>query len=606
MVPAPKAVIDETPVVDIEVNDDSVEFVRIDSTVKCHFTDECAADCASHGRVCPAAARTAGKAAHRAIDRLLKGSNVFREAPSFTYLEEDDLLIGEKLGEGGFSVVHEARLARPQQSQESSECAIKCLKLQAMINEKTFRLGASDLAVEANFLQRLDHRNIVKLHGITKGSIPENITKGQERSFFILVDRLTDTLDHKLEIWKKEAESAQSNIVYTWSHEYKEKRKAGLKRRLRYTMEIADALEYLHKQNIVFRDLKPDNIGFDEDGTIKLFDFGLAKELKSKHRLETGKYRMTGSTGSRRYMVRAHCWSLLQAFLFFLIQFSPCTQLFHHRHLKLQKTNPMTPRSIFIPSASSSGRFVHWKDPSRVTPPRNTWTRSSSATNDPDSTLPTHPISPWTSSGSSKHAGVMIPTHGPLSAPSRRSCGMLWKETRPTPYLWAEVSVDAGITTNSCRPKPSLQRCKKRQYHCNSPRRSGVSHLGTTTLRPRGLTIKTTWWGPRRGPSNPKRATVLQVAAAEVPTTKRSPRSLSPPNQSHSRWFIQRLSVVLLNAPRSLVGSRPKHTQHHRVVAVLPEPWDPRLGALRYGQNRTDEWQCHRIDWFKSSQSFSS
>ena len=33
----------------------------------------------------------------------------------------------------------------------------------------------------------------------------------------------------------------------------------------------------MHKQNILYRDLKPENILVDEDGYIKLADFGLAK-----------------------------------------------------------------------------------------------------------------------------------------------------------------------------------------------------------------------------------------------------------------------------------------------------------------------------------------
>ena len=47
---------------------------------------------------------------------------------------------------------------------------------------------------------------------------------------------------------------------------------------------------------------KPDNIGFDINGVLKLFDFGLAKELRGDERLEDGLYKMTGCTGSIRYM----------------------------------------------------------------------------------------------------------------------------------------------------------------------------------------------------------------------------------------------------------------------------------------------------------------
>ena len=44
-----------------------------------------------------------------------------------------------------------------------------------------------------------------------------------------------------------------------------------------YLCEIILALEHLHKRNIIYRDLKPDNIVFDEDGHAMMTDFGLSK-----------------------------------------------------------------------------------------------------------------------------------------------------------------------------------------------------------------------------------------------------------------------------------------------------------------------------------------
>ena len=45
-----------------------------------------------------------------------------------------------------------------------------------------------------------------------------------------------------------------------------------------YAAEILLAIQYLHKRDIIFRDLKPDNVVVDADGHALLTDFGLSKE----------------------------------------------------------------------------------------------------------------------------------------------------------------------------------------------------------------------------------------------------------------------------------------------------------------------------------------
>ncbi len=64
-----------------------------------------------------------------------------------------------------------------------------------------------------------------------------------------------------------------------------------------YLAEITLALEFLHRNDILYRDLKPENVMLDRGGHIKLIDFGLARGRVHTH----APMRMT-MCGTREYM----------------------------------------------------------------------------------------------------------------------------------------------------------------------------------------------------------------------------------------------------------------------------------------------------------------
>ena len=45
-----------------------------------------------------------------------------------------------------------------------------------------------------------------------------------------------------------------------------------------YAAEITLAIEYVHSLDIIYRDLKPENVLLDARGHVRLTDFGLSKE----------------------------------------------------------------------------------------------------------------------------------------------------------------------------------------------------------------------------------------------------------------------------------------------------------------------------------------
>jgi serine/threonine protein kinase len=73
--------------------------------------------------------------------------------------------------------------------------------------------------------------------------------------------------------------------------------------RLVVALDLARALRFLHQHHIVFRDLKPENLGISLRGHLILVDFGCAKELKEKDLIEhPDGYRASAMVGTVRYM----------------------------------------------------------------------------------------------------------------------------------------------------------------------------------------------------------------------------------------------------------------------------------------------------------------
>ena len=143
-------------------------------------------------------------------------------------------------------------------------------------------------------LSSISHVLPVKIRGMSADPLIS-------RDFFIVLDRLHDILDKRMLKWK---EIEKSNKGYLLGIGKKARvLKALLISRMIVAYDLASALHYLHEHRIAYRDLKPENAGFDVRDDVKLFDFGLCTSLFSKRKAKDGYgYRLTGRAGSIPYM----------------------------------------------------------------------------------------------------------------------------------------------------------------------------------------------------------------------------------------------------------------------------------------------------------------
>ena len=178
---------------------------------------------------------------------------------------DQEFTVGPLLGQGGFAAVFRAR-----DNTLNRDVAVKVLDLELAPSPNV----AERFLREAQTVARLENPHIVPIYKV-----------GRQEEVFYIIMRCIDgpSLRILLERNKKLSVGDAARIA----------------------RQVADALAYAHKHDIVHRDIKPDNILLDTSGHVLVTDFGIAKAAQAAQAATPGALQLTSEgmiIGTPQYM----------------------------------------------------------------------------------------------------------------------------------------------------------------------------------------------------------------------------------------------------------------------------------------------------------------
>ena len=165
----------------------------------------------------------------------------------------DDFTIDSVIGSGAFSTVY---LVRDKVCNQ--EFALKSIPKRNIIEKNNI----NSLRNEKKILSMISHAFATKYHN----------TFQDEDNIYFLMDYVKG-----------------EELYYV----LKEHKQFNEKQAKFYLAEIYSIISYLHSQNIIYRDLKTENIIVEQEGHIKLIDFGISKVVSQRKMYRTSSFKGT-------------------------------------------------------------------------------------------------------------------------------------------------------------------------------------------------------------------------------------------------------------------------------------------------------------------------